>query len=309
MTKLMIMRGLPASGKSTWANDWVAEDMTGRVRINRDSLRDMIHNGEYRGRSTELTIMRARDALIASFLRKGMDVVVDDTNLPSATVRGLMKIAADVSPLIQVEIKDLTDVPLETCIERDAKRYDGANSRACVGENVIRGMHDRYLKGKSHPLPLPTLAPTVVAFVEPYVAKPGTPKAVLVDIDGTVALMGDRNPYDESCVDQDKPNPRVVELVKLLAYDRYYPIFMSGRSRACEDATVAWLDAQGFSNYHLYMRNVSDTRKDAVVKLELFNEHVRDHYDVRLVLDDRDQVVELWRSLGLTCLQVAEGNF
>lgn len=312
MTKLVILRGLPASGKSTWAKAWVSEDVTGRVRINRDDLRGMIHNGEYRGHSTELSIMRARDALIASFLRKGMDVVVDDTNLPSATVRGLMQIAAGISSLIEVEIKDLTDVPLETCLERDDER--GIPDLLSVqpddvGERVIRGMYERYLKGKSHPLPVPELAPKVINVVEPYVAKPGAPKAVLVDLDGTVALMGDRNPYDETRVGEDKPNPKIVELVHLLIYAGHYPIFMSGRSLACEDATVKWLDAQGFSNYHLHMRNVSDTRKDAVVKLELFNEHVRDRFDVRLVLDDRDQVVELWRSLGLTCLQVAPGDF
>ena len=312
MTKLIIVRGLPASGKSTWAKAWVAEDVSGRARVNRDDLRRMIHNGEYRGSSTELTIMRARDALIASFLRKGIDVVVDDTNLPSATVRSLMQLAAGISPLVEVEIQDLTNVPLEVCLERDDERGipDLVSVKTDdVGEDVIRGMYERFLKGKSHPLPVPELAPRVVAFVEPYVAKPEAIKAVLVDIDGTVALMGDRNPFDETRVGEDKPSPRIVELVHLLIYAGHYPIFMSGRSLACEDATVDWLDAQGFSNYHLHMRNVSDTRKDAVVKLELFNEHVRDRFDVRLVLDDRNQVVELWRSLGLTCLQVAEGDF
>lgn len=306
MSKLVITRGLPASGKTTWAKDWVAKNVHGRTRVNRDDLRAMIHNGEYVKGVTEQTILKARDVLIASFLRRGLDVVCDDTNLPSGTVRDLMKIAASTGA--EVEIVDMTDVPLETCIERDAKRYDGANPRACVGEQVIRDMDARYLHGKL-PLPVPVLAPKAVQAVEPYVAKPGTRKAVLVDIDGTVALLNGRSPYDETRVHEDKPNPRVVELVHLLAYAGHYLIFMSGRSSGCLDATVEWLDERGFTNYELHMRNVSDTRKDAVVKLELFNEHVRDSFDVRLALDDRDQVVELWRSLGLTCLQVAPGDF
>ena len=60
---------------------------------------------------------------------------------------------------------------------------------------------------------------------------------------------------------------------------------------------------------HLFMRASGDTRKDEIVKLELFDAHVRGKYDVRLVLDDRDRVVRMWRSIGLTCLQVADGEF
>jgi hypothetical protein len=57
------------------------------------------------------------------------------------------------------------------------------------------------------------------------------------------------------------------------------------------------------------MRPAGDMRKDAIVKRELFDRHVRDRYDVTCILDDRSQVVDMWRSLGLTCLQVAPGEF
>ena len=59
----------------------------------------------------------------------------------------------------------------------------------------------------------------------------------------------------------------------------------------------------------LHMRRAGDARKDSVVKRELFDAHVRDRYNVRRVYDDRNQVVDMWRSLGLACLAVAEGNF
>jgi predicted kinase len=187
MTRLIIMRGLPASGKTTWAKDWVALDPHNRARVNRDDLRAMVHDGFYGGHGTERRILKARDVLIASFLHAGLDVVIDDTNLPSGTVRDLMKLAAAAGA--EVEIKDFTDVSLTTCIHRDEKRYDGANPRACVGKGVIMDMHERYIKGKSYPLSVPELTPKTAQEVEPYVAKPGTPKAVLVDIDGTVALL------------------------------------------------------------------------------------------------------------------------
>lgn len=57
------------------------------------------------------------------------------------------------------------------------------------------------------------------------------------------------------------------------------------------------------------MRPEGDIRKDSIVKRELFEKYVRPYYNIEFVLDDRNQVVEMWRSLGLKCLQVAEGDF
>jgi hypothetical protein len=61
--------------------------------------------------------------------------------------------------------------------------------------------------------------------------------------------------------------------------------------------------------WELHMRPAGDVRNDAIVKLELFDQHVRDRYRVAYVLDDRDRVVRAWRSIGLTVLQVADGDF
>ena len=57
------------------------------------------------------------------------------------------------------------------------------------------------------------------------------------------------------------------------------------------------------------MRRTKDFRKDAIVKTELFEAHIRGQFEVLFVLDDRDQVVEMWRQMGFACLQVAPGNF
>ena len=87
-------------------------------------------------------------------------------------------------------------------------------------------------------------------------------------------------------------------------------MFLSGRTDACRTATHQWLLKHvGVPFQGLYMRAAGDMRKDAIVKRELFDRHIRDSYDVTCVLDDRDQVVAAWRELGLTCLQVAPGNF
>lgn len=302
MSTLFITRGLPGSGKTYEAAAWVAEDLGARARVNRDDLRAMVHDsGHIRG-VTEPRIVAARDAAISALLRKGVDVVCDDTNLPSRTVRDLARVAARARA--DFEVWDMTDRPLDICIARDAAR------ERPVGEQVIRDMHARYLRGRGYPLPLPDADGQEPGGLKPYTAKPGTPKTVLVDIDGTTALMCDRSPYDETRVGEDLPNLPVIKVVRALQGAGNRIVFMSGRSDACRPATQEWLAANVGIRYEaLHMRAAGDHRKDSVVKAELFDAHIRDFYDVACVLDDRRQVVEMWRSLGLTVLQVADGDF
>ncbi len=139
------------------------------------------------------------------------------------------------------------------------------------------------------------------------------PHAVICDVDGTVALRGDRGPYDYSTVHLDLPNKPIIEVVHRLVGDHREIIFVSGREDSWYDQTCAWLQKHlgiCFSEaVTLYMRKTGDNRKDAIVKREIYETHIKDKYQVDYVLDDRNQVVEMWRSLGLTCLQVADGDF
>lgn len=303
MTKLIVARGLPGSGKTTWTRKWVEEDRANRARVNRDDLRIMVDEGVFVKGVTEPRIMIARNAQISALLDQGIDVVSDDTNLVSRVVRDLAQLAASAGA--DLEVKDFTDVPLEVCIERDAAR----SGRSHVGETVIREMHTRYLRGRKLPLPVPEIKDEEIK-PDPYVALPDVPKAILVDIDGTVALKGDRDIYDESRVLRDLPNVPIVTLVQAMSAAGYEIIFMSGRTNGCRQHTMEWLREHVGVPFQLHMRSIGDRRRDAVVKKELFDKHVRYHYNVLLVLDDRDQVVKLWRNtLGMTCSQVGEGNF
>lgn len=142
--------------------------------------------------------------------------------------------------------------------------------------------------------------------------------AWIVDIDGTLALRGDRSPYDWSRVGEDAPNKPVITVARSLAA-RSSLIFMSGRMEQCRHPTLMWLHTHVcdhprlpacFTGYPLLMRKDDDNRPDQVVKRELFERHIQGLYEVEGVLDDRDKVVRMWREeLGLTCLQVAPGNF
>lgn len=139
---------------------------------------------------------------------------------------------------------------------------------------------------------------------------------IIVDIDGTLALRNGRGPFHWSKVSTDLPNKRVVALVEDLAAVGHHILFMSGREDVdnCRKDTIQWLrDNLDFLEAddvpELYMRAKGDNRPDDEVKYELFDNHVRNFNDISFVLDDRSKVVKMWREIGLTCLQVAEGNF
>jgi len=151
------------------------------------------------------------------------------------------------------------------------------------------------------------------------------PKAIIVDVDGTLADMrGIRGPFEWDKVHLDKPHQDVIDLVNELASVRelippgkpfrempfkYKIIITTGRDGVCEDATKNWL-LENYINYDdFYIRKEGDFRKDNIIKSEIYMDHIRPKYDVAFVIDDRDQVVEMWRSLGLRVLQVAPGNF
>ena len=79
MSKLIICRGLPASGKSTWAKQWVLEDPEHRVRINQDDIRLML--GKYWVPSREKLVQHIQEEALIEALLKGYDIVIDNTNL------------------------------------------------------------------------------------------------------------------------------------------------------------------------------------------------------------------------------------
>ena len=298
MTRLLITRGLPASGKTTFARKL----QPNVVRVNRDDLRRMLHGQRLFTQWAEGQVTHAQRAAVEALLRAHADVIVDDTNLRAKTVREWAELAARFGATF--EVHDFTDVPLEECIRRDADR-DPADQ---VGADAIKRMHDRYLAGRNLPLPVPWVDPGGPGVV--YRPDPDLPAAVLVDIDGTVALMAGRGPYDWSRVGSDAPNPAVITAVRAMHAAGHAIVFCSGRDEVCRAETEAWLELYVDVPYEaLFMRPEGDNRKDAVVKREIFDADVRDRWRIVGVFDDRQQVVRMWRSIGLTVFQVAEGDF
>jgi predicted kinase len=293
MPKIILTKGLPGSGKSTWAREEIEQSKGQIVAITKDDLRKMFAPTKKR----EKLVLQTRDTLTEMYLQQGLDVIWHDTNFNPIHFRKAMDICTEISKyrepedkdIFYVETKDFTDVPLEECIKRDLQRPNS------VGEKEIKKMWRQYIK--------PTLTKTTIQ------QDPKLPHVVLCDVDGTIALMDERGPYEWDKVGEDKPNQPIIELIDSL--DLVEIIFISGRDEVCRQSTLDWIDANHtmYRDPILLMRPQGDTCKDSVVKRELFDQHIRDKYYVEFVLDDRDQVVQMWRSLGLTCLQVADGDF
>lgn len=143
---------------------------------------------------------------------------------------------------------------------------------------------------------------------------------VIVDLDGTLADCTHRlhhirdsrrknwDAFFAAC-HLDEPNPVVVALVKALERDHRL-IFCSGRPERTRQATTEWLKHHvGIEKADLYLRGDKDRRADDIVKRELLARMRTDGYDPKLAIDDRGRVVQMWRSEGLVCAQVAEGEF
>jgi hypothetical protein len=143
----------------------------------------------------------------------------------------------------------------------------------------------------------------------PYKPIPGTPKAVVVDIDGTLAHHNSRGPFEFDKVETDDLDQNVADYVNLMYAGFNEVILLSGRQTEYRAHTERWLEKHHVGYTELWMRAKGDRRSDCLVKAHLFDDNVRDRFTVTHVLDDRDRVVYLWRKLGLPCWQVADGKF
>lgn len=297
---LIITRGIPASGKTTWARSWVAFDPLRRTRINRDDMRRMMFGKAILDHHGEKKVTVAQQAAVEAALRAGISVIVDDTNLRLKYAKEWQTVARRVGA--DFDVKDFTDVALDVCIERDVAR--GALGERAVGEDVVRDYYQRYIRGGVEPLP-----PFATTALRQYEPDEGLAQAWLVDIDGTLARMSGRGPFEWHRVGEDEIVEGVADIVHALAKDNHRIVLVSGRDAVCRSETEEWLARNGIKYDALFMRAEGDNRKDSIIKEEIFWRDITPRYWVLGVLDDRNQVVEMWRSLGLFCAQVAEGDF
>ncbi|MGI5479120.1 AAA family ATPase [Streptomyces lavendofoliae] len=303
MPEVHVMTGLPASGKTTEARRLQAASGGRMRRVNLDDLRAMMDlpTGERNSHAHEQTVLAVQDAAVRAAVDGGFDVVVDNTHLTPHIPK---RLKAAVGGRATFVVHDFTGVPVEECVRRDSAR------ERPVGEEIISLLADKHAKAGRGGWRLTADWFNDQVPVEPYAADPSLPSAVLCDIDGTLALRGDRGPYDFTRCDEDLLNVPVRRaLASFRRADDDIVVLLSGRGEEHRAKTEEWLRRHEVPYDELWMRAAGDQRRDDVVKAELFDRHVRHRFAVRVSLDDRDRVVAVWRRMGLPTWQVAYGDF
>jgi len=293
MSTVTITVGIPASGKTTWARK-EAHDDANIVIVSRDDIR---HAHNWKSGHDEDRVTQIHRNQIEIAILDGYDVIVADTNINKRFRRKLIKFCHEHGADVQIL---RFDIGLDEAILRDAARTEHK-----VGADVVRKFYNDLQNQpdlQDEFLPAPSYAP--------YEHDGANERAVVVDIDGTLAHMNSRNPYDESRVGEDDFDFTVASAVEGMAkLTGAKVIVLSGRTEASRIDTKEWLQGYGFQYDTLYMRQAGDQRPDYVIKNEIYDSEIIPNYDVLAVFDDRDQVVRHLRKRGITVFQVAPGRF
>lgn len=301
--QVLILVGAPGSGKSTFAK-YILRTEDNWVRINRDDFRTMQFGKTIVPREIEGLISKMVSASTKELLRNKVNVIIDATNCSSRNIQDLIQ---DFNELADIQFK-VFDVPIETLIQRCQKRQEETGKHIPIP--VIKKFA-KQLQLLQQNFNFET-RPKLQKFKELQYAKQDTslPKVIICDLDGTLSLMNGRNPYDASTCQNDLLNKPVLNVLKLFAENGYNIILLSGREDTFKPQTIEFLDKHNVHYNQLIMRKSGDYRKDAEIKKEIFNQIIQPNYFVEFLLDDRDQVVEMWRKdLNLPCFQVNYGDF
>lgn len=287
--KILVLQGLPGSGKTTWALEFIKNNKN-FVRINRDSIREQL--GREYSKDLERVVKNIRDASIVTSLTNGFSVIVDDTNLDLSNIDQITFLRDEIDRDIIIEVKPFI-VPLEECLARNERRVNK------IPAKVIVDMWKKYIKPflptEEHP--------------QYYPHKEGLSNIWIFDMDGTLALKHpDRSIYEYHKVELDFLHEPVARFAHILA-ERWNIIILSGREETCREKTINWLNKYHIPFNKILMRKAKDYRADHIIKKEIWEEHIKDQYNVLGVFDDRARVVEMWRNIGLFVCQVAPGDF
>ncbi len=280
MPKLIVTVGCSGSGKTIWAN-YLGD---GWMNINRDDWRFRLFTNNVKdwslykftkARESQVTQMCDNDFDVAVVL--GLHIVVSNTNLNQKDIDYWKNKAEKAG--YEFEIKYF-DFDLEELLKRDIKR--GALS---VGREVIIKQYQKWLELTNARVYTPNLT---------------LPRTIVSDVDGTVAKMVGRSPYDWSKVGQDEPREDIIRLVTNYAHNYASKlVFVSGRDGSCYDETYKWLHRHISQPFELYMRAAGDQRKDTTIKEDIIFNKLEPKYNIVMWFDDRASVIR-----KLKCLKI-----
>lgn len=284
MQTIIICQGLPASGKSKWAREYQSTHLN-FYHIEVSYYLKQVEP-DYKKRFSKSAYKKAyqvADELLYNLVEMNKDVIYDDINLDPVRLEQIKNVIAQAMGTDPYDLQvKFFDVDVNEAVRRDAGRELGVK----VGKNRIIDLWRMYLEPK----------PVVY---RPSVVKP---KAVIVDLDGTLATFWRKSPYDRDFADDDV-NTTLLYLLDILYEKGFTILFTTGRSEEFESSTRKFLAQCGFTsnvqNWKLLMRETGDNRPDFEVKADLYRMEIEPEYSVMCAFDDRPQVKKLWVSLGI----------
>lgn len=320
---IYILRGIAASGKSTWAKSWVARHKDNTVLVGRDYIRleilgsakevkDYWKNYTPRERQqTEEEVTKIERSQILKAVAQGKDVVVDDTHLKLKYTTMPVRIALDYNQAFSLVN---FDVDIEEAIRRDSQR------EMTVGEEVIRMQYETYRGslnwGEEEMYQAAAkLPPTKWIYPNFEIRKdlkcvprnnqnPNAKSAIITDIDGNIALRDLKKvtrDYYSPPVDAyltDVPRENIIKVINSLKDSGYSNIILTGRHERYRKATEEWLKRHNVKYDFMLMRGDDDMRPDDKVKYEML-QSLEDKYKIYIVSDDRPKVTQMYLEVGL----------
>lgn len=287
------MQGPPAAGKSTLAKQIYNSDPSKYVIVSRDSIRES--RGQYWIPDQESYISEIEEFEVRTALKHNLIPIIDATNLNPSTIDKWKKVAEDEDA--EIDFK-LVYVPFKTAIERDKQRDRQ------VTEKVIKRFYLKYFENDFR-------REVYTDSTYRMNQDKSLPKAVLVDLDCTIAFHTGRGPYEWDKIYTDVPDDRMVDTLKQLANSGVLIIFLTGRNKTevAYKQTDEWLSKYCDFPWILIMRDAEDYRSTDICKQELYNKYIKDKYYVISVFDDSLKCIRMWRELGLMCCAVGENDY
>lgn len=302
MSKMIILIGLPASGKTTWAKDFISQANIDHswIRVCRDDIRFMLQNVDFIVENEKL-VSSIEESTVRTALAFGKSVVIDATNIKKRYRNQWHKIAKEYN--VNVVEEKFFSVSLNECIDRNNKRDRK------VPESVIKTMFVDLNKNVPSSTSVVTTYPE--RFVMSYVADESLDKCIVVDIDGTISDSSHRNPYDTSLCYADTKITNVVDLVQRERYNGINVVFLSARCERYRDVTETWLKQNlSISTPELYLKpDKKESDPDFLFKSYCIEQIISKKYNILYCLDDRPNVCHILRKMGLTVFQLSDEEF
>lgn len=299
--QLLILIGAPGSGKTTFAKYHIRTHINW-VRVCRDDFRTMQFSQTFLTDEMEAALTDMIFAAIESMLLKKINVIADATHTRPEYLEQYMN---TFGHLADISFKTF-DVDIPTLRQRCETRQ--AVTGKWIPPKAIHHHADALEKlkaGFDFSVRSRRRMQHIVKEQEAHL-----PQAVICDLDGTLALIDDRDPFDATGCEHDRLNQAVANTLFFYHQNGHHILLVSGREDKYRASTLRFLEKHSIAFDELWMRPSGNYIKDSILKKEIYEQEIADRYHISLVLDDRDQVVDMWRKeLQLPCFQVFYGKF